>query len=244
MIRILAAVAAGLAAISVTAGAATAQDAPSMLYHVTQGTFGCVAPDATRALTDPATAPQPDTPEFKTAFDVGHCVTITPRSPWKFVSRDGDVALMSYAGTVGAAGSFYMKIDLLVDPLGNHPNGEPDAPPAAAPTQPVPAAPAPDRSSATALAPQPDAGATDAAPAPRSRAGWLGFILVLAALAGGGLLAWRLYLGRRNTAYNLRLPAAVLADARRLAEANGASLDQFLTTVIAERIRELKAARG
>ena len=41
--------------------------------------------------------------------------------------------------------------------------------------------------------------------------------------------------------YPLRLPDHVMAEARHLAEANGTSLNQFLASLIAERIGELKA---
>ncbi len=41
--------------------------------------------------------------------------------------------------------------------------------------------------------------------------------------------------------YPLRLPDYVMAEAKRLAEANGTSLNQFLSSLIAERIGEMKA---
>ncbi len=41
--------------------------------------------------------------------------------------------------------------------------------------------------------------------------------------------------------YPLRLPDNVLADAKRLAAANGTSLNQFLSSLIAERLGEMKA---
>ncbi|MDR2214015.1 MAG: hypothetical protein LBE21_10385 [Pseudomonadales bacterium] len=41
--------------------------------------------------------------------------------------------------------------------------------------------------------------------------------------------------------YPLRLPDHVMAEAKELAERNGASLNQFLTSLIAERIGELRA---
>jgi hypothetical protein len=43
--------------------------------------------------------------------------------------------------------------------------------------------------------------------------------------------------------YPLRLPDHVMAEARSLAEAGGTSLNQFLSSVIAERIGEMKAVR-
>lgn len=41
--------------------------------------------------------------------------------------------------------------------------------------------------------------------------------------------------------YPLRLPETLMEDARGLAKAQGVSVNQFLSTVIAERIGELKA---
>ena len=41
--------------------------------------------------------------------------------------------------------------------------------------------------------------------------------------------------------YPLRLPENVMEDAKRLAAANGSSLNQFLVAVVAERIGEMKA---
>ena len=41
--------------------------------------------------------------------------------------------------------------------------------------------------------------------------------------------------------YPLRLPATLMEEARALAKAQGVSVNQFLATVIAERVGELKA---
>lgn len=41
--------------------------------------------------------------------------------------------------------------------------------------------------------------------------------------------------------YPLRLPDHVMADARQLAERSGTSLNQFLSSLIAERVGEMKA---
>ncbi len=41
--------------------------------------------------------------------------------------------------------------------------------------------------------------------------------------------------------YPLRLPEALMDDARGMAKAQGVSINQFLATVIAERVGELKA---
>jgi hypothetical protein len=41
--------------------------------------------------------------------------------------------------------------------------------------------------------------------------------------------------------YPLRLPEALMEDARGMAKAQGVSINQFLATLIAERVGELKA---
>lgn len=43
------------------------------------------------------------------------------------------------------------------------------------------------------------------------------------------------------TNYPLRLPDHLMAEAKRLAEVNGTSLNQFLSSLIAERVGEMKA---
>jgi hypothetical protein len=43
--------------------------------------------------------------------------------------------------------------------------------------------------------------------------------------------------------YPLRLPEGLMKDAREMADAQGVSINQFLSTLIAERIGELKALR-
>jgi hypothetical protein len=45
------------------------------------------------------------------------------------------------------------------------------------------------------------------------------------------------------TNYPLRLPETLMEDAREMAAAQGVSINQFLATLIAERIGELKALR-
>jgi hypothetical protein len=44
--------------------------------------------------------------------------------------------------------------------------------------------------------------------------------------------------------YPLRLPDHVMSEAKRLAEADGASLNQFLTSIISEKVGELKGLRA
>lgn len=41
--------------------------------------------------------------------------------------------------------------------------------------------------------------------------------------------------------YPLRLPEGLMEEARQMAEAQGVSINQFLSTLIAERVGELKA---
>lgn len=136
---------------------AFADDTPSTLYHVQENTFGCADANTTRLLTDP-TEPRKSNPAWmRTTIANGRCVTITPRSPWKLTSQDRDVALMEYAGTVGAPGSYYIAASVLVDPVGNHPGAAATAPNAPAP------APAPANSAAAA----PNAAETALAPAPQ-----------------------------------------------------------------------------
>lgn len=43
--------------------------------------------------------------------------------------------------------------------------------------------------------------------------------------------------------YSLRLPETLMDDARRMAKAQGVSINQFLAAIIAERVGELKALR-
>jgi hypothetical protein len=136
-----------LAFLTVTTGVAKA-DNPPALYHSLGDTFGCADPAATISLTDPNEARRRNAAWVKSVFNDGHCVSITPKSPWRFVSRAGDVALMDYAGTVGPPGSYYMRIDQLIDATGHHPadagtlaEGQPAAPTTV------------DTASATALAP-------------------------------------------------------------------------------------------
>jgi len=49
---------------------------------------------------------------------------------------------------------------------------------------------------------------------------------------------------KASAGYPLRLPDHLISDARRLAAASGTPLDQFLSTLVAERIGEIKAAKS
>lgn len=100
----------------VWSGAVLGQPAPQ-LFRVTHDTFGCANPRATGALTNRADPRQSD-PEW-VAFVVsdGHCVNITPRSLWRLVFKEGDLAFMTYAGTTAGPGSFYIRLDELSAPV-------------------------------------------------------------------------------------------------------------------------------
>ncbi|MDB5393526.1 MAG: hypothetical protein JWM91_1032 [Rhodospirillales bacterium] len=132
--------------VALTAATARANDATT-LYHVQDTTYGCADPYATRVLTNPD-RPSPTT--IKSTFSRGRCVSITPKSPWRFISRDEDVVLMEYAGDAGQPGSYYMRAEQLIGPNGGHPGDVQPPSIAAAPSGPALTNPA----SETALAPE------------------------------------------------------------------------------------------
>ena len=123
-------------------GMARADDAP--LYHVTEATAACADAVSVRTLTGPSDLRRNNPASYKSTFDAGRCVSVTPKSPWRFVSRDNDVAMMDYAGTVGPPGSYYFSVAQLVDANGNHPGDAAGATPAAAPPTTTNAGPAPN----------------------------------------------------------------------------------------------------
>jgi hypothetical protein len=131
-------------------GMARADDAP--LFHVTEATVACADETSVRTLTDPNEARRRSQTSYKATFDSGRCVSVTPKSPWRFVSRDNDVVMMDYAGTVGPPGSYYFSAAQLVDPNGNHPGETPSAAAPAANGN-APAAASNPSSAETALAP-------------------------------------------------------------------------------------------
>jgi hypothetical protein len=159
------------------AGGSLADDAPPVLYHAQENTYGCADPDATRKLTNPDPAQLGDPAWVNATAKKGQCVAITPRSPWRVVTLKGDVALMAYAGDVGPPGSYYFSVAQLFAADGTHP-GEPSAQPAASA--------APDSSSPTALAPN-----NNPAPGPLpARRSWSAVDVILAVIAlaiAGGL---------------------------------------------------------
>ena len=151
-------------------GMARADDTP--LYHVTEATVGCADAVSVRTLTNQNDVRRNNPAVYKSTFDAGRCVSVTPKSPWRFVSRDNDVAMMDYAGTVGPPGSYYFSVAQLVDANGNHPGDAASAGTAPAATPPAAGAPA---SSETALAPT----ATSSAPTNGSAAPMWGVTNVL-----------------------------------------------------------------
>src|ERR1700743_2523753 len=139
-------------------GVARADDAP--LFHVTEATVACADETSVRTLTNPNDLRRNNQASYKATFASGRCVSVTPKSPWRFVSRDNDVVMMDYAGTVGPPGSYYFNASQLVDPNGNHPG---DTSPAPATASNPPAVTTNPSSAETALAP--NAQPTSPAPA-------------------------------------------------------------------------------
>ena len=125
-------------------GMAKADDTP--LFHVGDPTVACADAAATRALTDPSESRRSNPAWVKSTFAAGRCVSVTSKSAWRFVSRDSDVAMMDYAGTVGPPGSYYFRVSQLADANGYHPGDVTGATPGTA-------AAANPASSETALAP-------------------------------------------------------------------------------------------
>jgi restriction system protein len=112
---------------------AQAQDTSKHYYHVQQLTTGCQTPAAVRLLTNPNEMSHTSARHLRSIHRSGHCVTITPRSEWAFLFRENDLAMMSYAGTVGQPGSYYLRVSDLVDANGQHPDEvETDTSPATA----------------------------------------------------------------------------------------------------------------
>ena len=152
-----------IAMLGLQAGVAQAQTDFGTLYHALTTTYGCEAPEALRSLVNPREPRRANPAWVKDIYAKGHCVTITQISPWKVLSHEGELAYVSYAGTVGPAGSYYVVGSVFVDPLGRHPgDAVADSAPAAAPANP---------SSATALAPPADTTWRSVRPRPHRRPG-------------------------------------------------------------------------
>ena len=183
-----------LAALSVAGGQARASDTAT-LFHAVDTTYGCADPYATRTLTGPD---RPSAATVRTTFSRGRCVTITPKSPWRLISRDNDVALMEYAGDVGQPGSYYLRVDQLVGPNGDHPGDLP--PPASTASGPALV----NSASETALAPDHTPGPAGMAPPALTGAGaephpmWGVSEILLLLIALGIAVTGGYVLGRRS----------------------------------------------
>jgi hypothetical protein len=160
--------------------------ADDVLFHVSEATVACADQTSVRSLTNQSEVHRNNQTWYKSTFDAGRCVQVTQKSPWRFVSRDNDVVMMDYAGTVGPPGSYYFSAAQLVDPNGNHPG---DTPLAASPAPGGTAGTVNPPSAETALAP----GTQQAGPVPGDRAQptWgvtnvllLAIALLLAAVVG------------------------------------------------------------
>jgi hypothetical protein len=183
-----------LAVVLTAPGMARADDAP--LYHVTEATAACADAVSVRTLTNQNDLRRNNPASYKSTFDAGRCVSVTPKSPWRFVSRDNDVAMMDYAGTVGPPGSYYFSVAQLVDANGNHPGDAPaaGAAPAAAPSTGAAATPANPSSSETALAPNAQPASSDASAMPTW--GVTNMLLLAVALLLAGICGF--LIGRRG----------------------------------------------
>jgi hypothetical protein len=93
---------------------ALAQPQPT-LFHVAHDTYGCVSPRATSAITNTADPRHSDPGWVRFVTTDGGCAPITPRSQWRLVFRQGDLAYVTYAGTTGLPGSYYLRADELVE---------------------------------------------------------------------------------------------------------------------------------
>jgi restriction system protein len=110
-----------LCVLSLKPHAAEAQETAKTYYHVQQVTTGCQNPAAVRLLTNPDETALADARRLKSVRSSGRCVTITPRSQWTFLWQENDMVMMSYSGTIGRPGSYYLRVDELVDANGRHP---------------------------------------------------------------------------------------------------------------------------
>ena len=87
------------------------------LYHVQHNTYGCLNPRATLALTNPLETRRSDPGWVNYVVNDGTCAPITPNSPWRLIRHEGDLVLMSYAGTTGRPGTFYLRESELAAPV-------------------------------------------------------------------------------------------------------------------------------
>jgi hypothetical protein len=104
-------------ALIVVGGAARADT----LFHVRAVTVACAAPAFVHEVLDDPHTHSNDPTWLRSSLAAGRCVTITPRSRWRVLSRQGDLAFMAYVGTVGAPGSYYFLAKVLFDDNGANP---------------------------------------------------------------------------------------------------------------------------
>jgi hypothetical protein len=161
--------------LALCAGHAAAQETPPVLYHVQNDTVGCANPSFTRLLTAAREARRKNPTWRRETMERGRCVAVTPRSPWKLVLLEGDVALMSHAGADGPPGAYYLRVAQVIDAEGHHPGETPAAPaPFAGPVAPQAAAP-------TEAVPEP--AATPTPPVQAEHHGGIIPVVIIAALA-------------------------------------------------------------
>ena len=99
----------GLAAGGSASDVSRPHPAIEQIYHVQHDTFGCLNPSETLVLSNPL-EPRRSDAEWVGGFTKDRkCVAISPRSPWKLVRHEGDVALMVYAGSISPPGTFYLR---------------------------------------------------------------------------------------------------------------------------------------
>jgi hypothetical protein len=170
-----------LAAFCATAPAAARADA---LVHVKSQIYGCEKAIAARALNNPTNPRHSDPAWIAYVMGDGQCVKITPQSQWAVMGADENgVTLLSYRGTIGRPGSFYV-------PTASIDFAAADAPPATAPplsgqTVPAPAQLAPgEAQQQPAAGGPPPAGAVPGPPQPSA-----GDATSAAGLSGGSTAA-------------------------------------------------------
>ena len=91
--------------------------APETLYHVQRNTYGCQNSRAALALTNPLEPRRSDPGWVNNVINDGVCASITPNSSWRMIRHEGHLVLMSYAGTTGRPGTFYLRESDLSAPV-------------------------------------------------------------------------------------------------------------------------------
>jgi hypothetical protein len=107
--------------------ASRADDGPP-LYHSQKPTIGCANPNAVRLLTREIGPSQKTRSWVKSTFVEGRCISITPKSTWRLIFLNGDVAIMDYVGFRAPPGSYYFSVADMVDAHDHHPESIPVSP--------------------------------------------------------------------------------------------------------------------